>query len=161
MVQLPLVLVYHGPENYSPPKLKSYGGDRHLLSQCSFFSKIPDLVKFPHLSSQFISQSTGRLISWTPDAGWPAPRSILEWPRGIGFHMVSGKIWALKRGWIYVICLDLPSVKKLCQKSPEKITIQGRNSIEIWKIQVCIQIDIEMVRFIMNVMRSFGSALWG
>ena len=61
----------------------------------------------------------------------------------------------------YVIYLDLPSVKKMCQKSPEKLTIEGRNSIEIWKIQVCIQIDIEMLMLIMNVMRSFGSALWG
>lgn len=83
-------------------------------------------------------QSTGRLVSWTPDAGWPAPRSILEWPRG--GHVVSGKIWALKRGWMWgskpetvyeymdIYKLHLPSVKKLVPFHLKNLP-KGRNSM--------------------------------
>ena len=124
---------------YSPPKLKSYGGDRHLLSrwsQCSFFSQrsrvwlsFPISPGFFHLSihGTLNLMDTWRRVACTTFHSWMASGD-----RGVETHIgFRENLGPKKRGWIwgakswkliYCVCIrEIPGSSK-CEKIVPNIT---------------------------------------
>ena len=120
------------PENYSPPKLKSYGGDRHLLSQCSFFSERSRvLLSFPiapgffHLSihGTLNLMDTWRRVACSTFHSWMASGD--RFPHGVRENLGPSNVagyGAQKAGNWYTSCVirEIPGSSKcetICAKN--------------------------------------------